>query len=100
MTSAVPGSPRESVPSVAQSALPQQAQADLLFQPRKLGALTLPHRIVMAPADAFACRPTRQCSNPSELLLLRAAGVGGSDHHRGHAGFSARAGLCVDARDS
>ena len=49
MTSAVPGSPRQSVPSVAQSALPQQAQADLLFQPCKLGVLTLPHRIVMAP---------------------------------------------------
>ena len=34
--------------SVAEAVRKQQAPAEMLFQPYKLGPLTLPHRIVMA----------------------------------------------------
>jgi N-ethylmaleimide reductase len=49
MTSAVSGSLLQSVPSATQTVLSHQAPAELLFQPYQLGALPLPHRIVMAP---------------------------------------------------
>jgi N-ethylmaleimide reductase len=42
--------------SVAESVRTQQAAAELLFQPYKLGALTLPHRIVMAPLTRSRAR--------------------------------------------
>lgn len=43
-------------PSVAEAARTQQAPAELLFQPYKLGALSLPHRIVMAPLTRSRAR--------------------------------------------
>jgi N-ethylmaleimide reductase len=42
--------------SVAEAIRTQQAPAELLFQPYKLGALTLPHRIVMAPLTRSRAR--------------------------------------------
>src|ERR1700761_7073459 len=42
--------------SVDQAVRPQQAAANLLFQPYKLGTLTLPHRIVMAPLTRSRAR--------------------------------------------
>src|ERR1700720_2740003 len=42
--------------SVAEAVRAQQAPAELLFQPYKLGALTLPHRIVMAPLTRSRAR--------------------------------------------
>lgn len=42
--------------SVAEAVRPQQAPAELLFQPYKLGTLTLPHRVVMAPLTRSRAR--------------------------------------------
>ena len=42
--------------SVAEAVRAQQAPAELLFQPYKLGPLTLPHRIVMAPLTRSRAR--------------------------------------------
>src|SRR6478609_5707702 len=42
--------------SVAEPARTQQPRAELLFQPYKLGPLTLPHRIVMAPLTRSRAR--------------------------------------------
>jgi N-ethylmaleimide reductase len=42
--------------SVDEAVRPQQAAANLLFQPYKLGTLTLPHRIVMAPLTRSRAR--------------------------------------------
>src|SRR5258708_19682232 len=43
--------------SVAEAVRKQQAPAEMLFQPYKLGPLTLPHRIVMAPLTRSRARP-------------------------------------------
>src|SRR5258708_1150262 len=42
--------------SVAEAVRKQQAPAEMLFQPYKLGPLTLPHRIVMAPLTRSRAR--------------------------------------------
>ncbi len=42
--------------SVAEAVRTRQAQAELLFQPRKLGPFTVPHRIVMAPLTRSRAR--------------------------------------------
>src|ERR1700756_3282003 len=42
--------------SVVEAVRPQQAVAELLFQPFKLGPLTLPHRIIMAPLTRSRAR--------------------------------------------
>ena len=42
--------------SVAEAVRPQQAVAELLFQPYRLGPFTLPNRIVMAPLTRSRAR--------------------------------------------
>src|SRR5690348_15125608 len=42
--------------SVDEAVRPQRATANLLFQPYRLGTLTLPHRIVMAPLTRSRAR--------------------------------------------
>src|SRR5690348_9168627 len=42
--------------SVVEAVRPQQAVAELLFQPYRLGPFTLPHRIVMAPLTRSRAR--------------------------------------------
>src|SRR5712671_4206019 len=42
--------------SVAEAVRKQQAPSEMLFQPYKLGPLTLPHRIVMAPLTRSRAR--------------------------------------------
>src|SRR5712675_497671 len=51
--------------SVAEAVRKQQAPAEMLFQPYKLGPLTLPHRIVMAPLTRSRARQPGNI--PSEL---------------------------------
>src|ERR1700684_4550212 len=43
--------------STAEAIRGHEAPAELLFQPYELGALTLPHRIVMAPLTRSRARP-------------------------------------------
>src|SRR6202161_3928098 len=42
--------------STAEAVRGREARAELLFQPYELGALTLPHRIVMAPLTRSRAR--------------------------------------------
>jgi len=55
-TETVPETRSATMPSVAEAVRTQQAAAELLFQPFKLGPLTLPHRIVMAPLTRSRAR--------------------------------------------
>ena len=49
---------------IAEAVRPQQAPAELLFQPYKLGAVTLPHRIVMAPLTRSRARQPGNVPTP------------------------------------
>jgi N-ethylmaleimide reductase len=53
---------------IAEAARPQQAPAELLFQPYKLGAVTLPHRIVMAPLPRSRARQPGNVPTPPNPL--------------------------------
>jgi N-ethylmaleimide reductase len=82
--------------SVVEAVLPQQAVAELLFQPYRLGPFTLPHRIVMAPLTRSRARQPGNV--PTSLNACYYA-------QRASAAFIiseatqvsiARAGLCLD----
>jgi N-ethylmaleimide reductase len=49
---------------IAEAVRPQQAPAELLFQPYKLAAVTLPHRIVMAPLTRSRARQPGNVPTP------------------------------------
>jgi NADH:flavin oxidoreductase / NADH oxidase family len=84
--------------SVVEAVRPQQAVAELLFQPYRLGPFTLPHRIVMAPLTRSRARQPGNVPTSLNRLLLRTTGFSRVHYQRSNPGLDARAGLCLDTR--
>ena len=69
-----------------------------LFEPYKLGPITLPNRLVMAPLTRNRAVPPGMVPSPLGGRLLRAARLRRTADHRGKPGFAAGPGLSGHAR--
>ncbi len=68
-----------------------------LFDPLKLGALTLPNRIVMAPLTRSRATPDGRVPTQLQADYYRQRAVGRPDHFGSDLGFAHGRWLCRDA---